>query len=277
MIATASFLFLGLLPAFLRWTFRGGPRWWIHGGRPKWWRRGRPWWGQHRQATQPAHPDAWPHITHWTPPTSTAIRLRSPESGPAWEQSSHPNTRTSGPRSSRARAFPSFTAISLPAAPLPINSPVPLSWSTVGARSVSINGQPGYPPSGTANIAIDRSGQCSLIAEGPGRTFRHAWTMPVPMLEIPTPHIKLPESPGLSLQAQVNISDRLGTLLDTLHVITERRQAFLPTVETAVSPAVMTTRSEDPPQNFRRHWSPLQPTDPAASTPTNSSAARGES
>ena len=317
-IALVSFLLLCLLPAYLRWCWRGAPLWWS-GGLAQWaWRgaqqgpvpwSGQPWtagsarWGQGGPAPWASQPADWPPTAagQWdalaargssgdsgffrqsadtdsaAPAPETALPSEAAWRGPStpWQQSSGPHTGKPGPVSARTRALPSFTKIDLPAGPLPLGVPVPLSWRTDGAHSVTINGKPGYPPSGSADVTLDATGQCSLTAEGPGRATRHAWTAPVPVIELPTPHIQLPAGPGLSLQAEVDLSDGRGTLANTLRTISESRLAFRPTAGPAPTTAAQKARSGLA-FDVRAFLRPVRST-PAASRPREASTSPGES
>lgn len=271
-IALVSFLLLCLFPAYLRWCWRGDPLWrWYDGRRVWWWQAmqgpavwGRPPWSATRAAWEPGPPGLWalhPSLANgahgpWPELADTAaagdfgfFRQRedadtaapgpSVPSGVAWRRDSAPWRQSPNPyagkrglRPARAQAMPSFTRIDLPAGPLPRGVPVPVSWDTDGAHSVTINGKPGYPPRGFAEVTLeDNTGQCSFAAEGPGGASRRAWTAPVTLIELPTPHIELPAGPGVTLHAAVDLSDGREPLADRLRSITESRHAFRPTAE----------------------------------------------
>ena len=315
-IALMSYLFLCLLPAYLRWCWRGAPLWRWYEGHPVWWGQAgqqgtgfwpRPHWAgahapRHTASAAPWAPhQSWPGAGQaaWdgysdrggsrdfgffgqrdeagvgpsgaSMPGGVAGRR---DSAP-WQQSPDPYAGKAGSRAPRGRV-PSFTKVDLPAGPLPRGVAVPISWDTDGAHSVTINGKPGYPPSGFAEVTLDEAGQCSLTAEGPGRTTRHAWTAPVPLIELPAPHIALPAGPGLSLRADVDLSDGRQTLSNTLRTITESRLAFRPTAEPAPTKATQSTASGLA-FDVRALLRSNRPPTPAAGRPPATSTSPGES
>ena len=265
-MAMVSYLFLCLLPALLRWCWRGQALWWWRDAPQWWWRGGTHWpsawaaqpgtagvprWAQGGSAAWGSPQGNWSPDTEghgqrprgsggsggagWdrqAPGSSAASRETTSagdsawRGGTPWQQSPISDAGRAHLTRSRGPMVPSFTRIYLPEGPLPVGLPVPVSWETRGAHSVTINGKSGYPPSGSVDIRVDSTGQCFLTAEGPGRSARHAWTAPVPTIELPTPRIQLPAGPGVNLHTEVDISDGRDDLVKTLRGITDTRLAF---------------------------------------------------
>lgn len=265
-ISLMSFLLLCLFPAYVRWCWRGDASWRRQARREpgEWGSSARR--GPSARGAGPAAPWApYPSLANGAqgPWADHADRAASGRFGPfgqggddaaaapgatvpgnsawrrssaPWWQSQHPYGGKRGLLPARAHAMPSFTKIDLPAGPLPRGLPIPVSWDTRGAHSVTINGKPGYPPRGFTEVTLDQAGPCTFAAEGAGRLTRHAWTAPVRLIELPTPHIELPPGPGLTLHASVDLSDGREPLADTLRSITARRLAFRPTAEQVLNP-----------------------------------------
>lgn len=296
-VSLASFVLLCLLPAWLRWKWRGRSlvRW---DGEQSQWRHGRQHGpgsgsghgrtamdgtGAHRQHTSWSHSShTRSHVMHSGHATAAASQLAMATAGTRvgvttpWSQSPEPCADDARSVSAISRTLPSFRMIDLPAGPLPVGVPVPLSWATKGAHSVTINGHPGYPPSGSAAVLLDEAGQCHLTARGPGQATRHASTAPVPMLDVPTPHIHLPPGPGLNLQAQVDMSDGRESLQTTLLALTEARLTFRPTVESTPAPRPAQESAANSNLNLRALLGLLSVTTPPTSRPHEAADLPGE-
>jgi hypothetical protein len=128
-------------------------------------------------------------------------------------------------RARRAAPEPTFRRVFLPQGPTIAGQPTRVGWDAPHATSVTINGCPGYPPQGSADVVLDDTGRCSLTAVA-GPWVVQALTDPVPRIHLPTPQLHLPPGPGMTLSVAVDLSDGREGLVRTLRPITDTSLRF---------------------------------------------------
>ena len=156
-------------------------------------------------------------VTAETPPDPGERSPVSEADGSAARVPSHPQlefvpwsqTTLRGPgrwRVRRAAPEPTFRRVFLPQGPTIAGQPTRVAWDAPHATSVTINGCAGYPAEGSADVVLDDTGRCSLVAVA-GRWVVQALTDPMPRIHLPTPQLQLPPGPGMTLSVAVDLSD----------------------------------------------------------------------
>lgn len=153
---------------------------------------------------------------------------RSPVSDPQIEFVPWSQSTMRGPgrwRARRAAPEPAFRRVLVPQGPTIAGQPTRVAWDAPNATSVTINGCPGYPPQGSADVVLDDTGRCSLTAVA-GPWVVQALTDPVPRIHLPTPQLHLPPGPGMTLNVAVDLSDGREGLVRALRPITDTSLKF---------------------------------------------------
>lgn len=242
-----SYLLLALLPALVRWWWRG---------------RGMP---RHSEPTARRSglgvgygvPLAWSGPASWEGPVAPEQVGTGPGGSgtTSWSESTEWAARRSGARPAALR--PTFDWVHLPAPPHVVGRPTRVWWSVRHADSVSVNGRPGYPPTGSAEVLLDDSGSCVLVAHAVGVTTT-ARTAPAPVVLPPSLNVTLPPGPEMAFDTSVHLGERREGLSQAVARLTAPR--LLLSVDEGMADLPSSLRGRPRPRNVLASG-PSQPAD----------------